>query len=54
MAPPEAGRANQQVSRALADRLGVPVELVSGATARDKVFLARRITLEEVLAKLSQ
>lgn len=53
LAPPEAGRANQQVSRALADRLGVPVELVSGATARDKVFLARRITLDEVLAKLS-
>lgn len=54
MAPPEAGRANQQVSRALAIRLGVPVELVSGATAREKVFLARHITLDEVLAKLSQ
>jgi hypothetical protein len=54
VAPPEAGRANHQVSQALAERLGVPVELVSGATGRDKVFLARRIGLEEVLAKLSQ
>jgi hypothetical protein len=51
-APPEAGRANQQVSRVLADRLGVPVELVRGAAARDKLFLARTITLDEVLAKL--
>lgn len=54
MAPPEAGRANEQASRALSDRLGVPVELVSGARGRDKVFLVRRIKLEEVLAKLSQ
>lgn len=52
MAPPEAGRANQQVAQVLAHRLGVPVELVSGATTRDKVFLARQIRLDEVLARL--
>jgi len=53
-APPEGGRANQQVSRALSERLGSPVELVSGATGRGKVFLARRLEVDEVLARLSQ
>ena len=54
MAPPEAGQANQQVSRLLADRLGVPVELLRGVTGREKVFLARRIEIEDALAKLYQ
>ena len=52
--PPEAGRANAQASRVLSDHLGARVELVSGATGRDKVFLARGIGVEEVLAKLSR
>ncbi|MGH8871778.1 MAG: DUF167 domain-containing protein [Acidimicrobiia bacterium] len=53
MAPPEAGRANDQVTCLLADRLGVPVELVSGASRRDKVFLARGIGIGEAAAILS-
>lgn len=53
MAPPEGGRANKQVSQALADLLGVQVELVSGATSRDKVFLALGIGMEEASGKLS-
>jgi hypothetical protein len=53
MAPPEAGRANQEVARILADLLGVSVDLVSGATSREKVFLAHAIGLEAVAAKLS-
>lgn len=53
-APPEGGRANQQVSMALSERLGSPVELVSGGSARSKVFLARGMEVEEALARLSR
>jgi hypothetical protein len=53
-APPEGGRANQQVSRALSERLGSPVELISGASGRGKVFLARHLEVDEVLARLSR
>lgn len=53
MAPPEAGRANQEVIRILTDHLGVSVELLSGATSRDKLFLAHDIGIEEAAAKLS-
>jgi hypothetical protein len=53
-APPEGGKANQQVSRALSERLGSPVELISGVSARGKVFLARQLEVDEVLARLSQ
>ncbi len=53
MAPPEAGRANQDVIRILTDHLGVSVELLSGATSRDKLFLAHDIGIEEAAAKLS-
>ena len=53
-APPEGGRANQQVSRALSERLGSPVELISGASGRGKVFLARDLEVDEVLARLSR
>lgn len=53
-APPEGGRANQQVSHALSERLGSPVELISGASGRGKVFLARDLEVDEVLARLSR
>ena len=53
-APPEGGRANQQVTRALSERLGSPVELISGASGRGKVFLARHLEVDEVLARLSR
>ena len=39
-APPEDGKANEAVLRVLAEALGIPlssIELVSGATSRDKV-----------------
>ena len=54
MAAPEAGRANQEVEQTLARRLGAPVTLVSGATGREKVFLARGIDIEETAAKLAR
>ena len=53
-APPEGGRANEQVSRALSERLASPVELVSGASGRGKVFLARQLEVDEVLKRLSR
>lgn len=40
-APPERGKANQAIAKALAEHLGVhfvDVVLVSGATSRQKVF----------------
>jgi len=57
-APPEDGRANAALVEALADCLAVKrsqVELLSGATARDKRFLIRGLTravLEGRLADL--
>ena len=54
MAPPEGGRANDEVRRLLSRRLGADVELVSGATGRVKVFLARGVELEEVVGKLAR
>ena len=53
MAPPEGGRANHEVTRILADRLGVSVELMRGASGREKVFLAHDIGFEATAAKLS-
>lgn len=53
MAPPEAGRANEELEKTLARRLGAPVTLVAGATTREKVVLAKGIGIEEALAKLS-
>lgn len=53
-APPEDGRANKEVAELLAERLGVTVELVGGAAARAKAFLARGIdsaSAEEKLAR---
>lgn len=52
MAPPEAGRANEEVRRALAARLGVQVEMMSGETGRDKVFLARGLDIDQAAARL--
>jgi uncharacterized protein (TIGR00251 family) len=58
-APPEDGRANQAVLEALAEALGIrraQLELLSGATARDKRFLIRgveRTVLEQRVAALS-
>ena len=54
MAPPEGGRANQEVEKTLSKRLGAPVTLVGGATGREKVFLARGIGIAEATAKLSR
>lgn len=53
MAPPESGRANEELEKTLARCLGAPVTLVAGATAREKVVLAKGIGIEEALAKLS-
>jgi hypothetical protein len=53
VAPPEAGRANQEVTRILADRLGVSVELIRGASGREKLFLAHDIGFDATAAKLS-
>jgi uncharacterized protein (TIGR00251 family) len=58
-APPEDGRANKALTEALRELLGLKrsqVELLSGATSRDKRFLVRGVNkteLEELLAKYS-
>lgn len=52
-APPEDGRANQALTELLRDWLGVKrsqVELIGGATARDKRFLIRGLKADEVAA----
>lgn len=54
-APPEGGRANEALVEVLREVLGVKrsqVELVSGPTSRDKKFLVRGLTREQLLAKL--
>lgn len=55
-AAPEKGRANRRLLAVLADALRVPrreVELVSGATAREKKVLIRSLTVEELLGRLA-
>jgi uncharacterized protein (TIGR00251 family) len=52
-APPEDGRANRAVTRLLEARLGVPVELVGGAAARKKLFLAHDIEIDDATRILS-
>jgi hypothetical protein len=50
-APPEDGRANKALVEALREALGVKrshVELLSGATSRDKRFLIRGLKKAEV------
>ena len=57
-APPEGGRANEALAEAVAGALGVrrsQVELIGGATARDKRFLVRGLSrgiLEQRLAEV--
>lgn len=54
-AAPERGRANAAVARTLAKALGVArgdVELVSGEKSRDKTFLVRGLTPEDVRSRL--
>ena len=55
-APPEDGRANKALAEALRKALGLKrsqVELVSGATRREKRFLIRGLTGEELQARLA-
>ena len=50
-APPEGGRANEDVARVLAEALGVPrsgVEIVAGHTSRRKRVRIRGVTAEQV------
>jgi uncharacterized protein (TIGR00251 family) len=52
-APPEDGKANAAIVEVLKDWLGVKrsqVELLSGATNRNKVFLIRSVTVEQLTA----
>jgi uncharacterized protein (TIGR00251 family) len=53
MAPPEDGRANAEVIQLLTDHLGVKVELVGGATGREKLFLAHGLEIEEAVARFT-
>jgi uncharacterized protein (TIGR00251 family) len=55
-APPEDGRANKALLETLREVLGVKrsqVELLSGATSRDKHFLIRGLTPAELQARLT-
>jgi uncharacterized protein (TIGR00251 family) len=50
-APPQDGRANEALVEALREALGVrrsQVELLAGATGRDKKFLIRGLTRAEL------
>src|SRR5215213_7278718 len=54
-APPEDGRANQAITELLRDWLGLKrsqVKLASGATNRNKQFLIRGLTPDELRATL--
>jgi uncharacterized protein (TIGR00251 family) len=54
-APPEDGRANQALVEVLREELGLKrsqVELIAGHTSRDKRFLIRGLSCEELRAKL--
>jgi uncharacterized protein (TIGR00251 family) len=55
-APPEDGRANDALVELLREWLGVKrsqLTLLSGQTNRNKVFLVRGLTAEELSARLS-
>lgn len=55
-APPEKGKANQRLATVLAEALAVParsIELLSGATSRDKVFLIRGIAPDDAGARIA-
>lgn len=54
-APPEDGRANEALVEVLKEYFGVKrsqIELMSGRTNRNKVFLIRGVTPEQLTAKL--
>jgi len=59
-APPDKGRANEAIIEVLAEALGIKrsqIELVTGATSRQKEFLLHGITapkLAEILVKAMQ
>ncbi len=56
-APPEDGRANQALVEVLREALGLKrsqVELLSGATSRDKRFLLRGVSADEVRRRLDE
>ncbi|HKI33294.1 MAG TPA: DUF167 domain-containing protein [Gemmataceae bacterium] len=56
-APPEDGRANKALTEALRDLLNLKrsqVELLSGATSREKKFLIRGLTRAELESRLAQ
>ena len=55
-APPEQGKANQAIREVLREALGLKrsqIELLSGATSRDKQFLIRGETKQEVARKIA-
>ena len=56
-APPQDGRANKALVGTLAELLGVrrsQVELLAGATGRDKRFLIRGLSREQLEAKVRE
>jgi uncharacterized protein (TIGR00251 family) len=56
-APPQDGRANKALVESLAELLGIrrsQVELLAGATGRDKRFLIRGLSREQLEAKLRE
>ncbi len=56
-AAPSEGRANRAVADVLADTFGVPassIELVRGATSRDKLFRVAALTLDDLRARLDR
>lgn len=56
-APPQDGRANEALVEALREALGVrrsQVELLSGATGRDKRFLIRGVTRAELERRVAE
>jgi uncharacterized protein (TIGR00251 family) len=55
-APPEDGRANKALAEVLHEALGVKksqVEIVAGATSREKCFLIRGVTKAELAARIA-
>lgn len=55
-APPEDGRANKALTQALRDLLGLKrsqVELLSGATGREKKFLIRGLARAELQTRVA-
>jgi uncharacterized protein (TIGR00251 family) len=55
-APPEGGRANQALAEVLCEALGLrrsQVELLGGATSRDKRFLIRGLTKDELTTRVA-